>query len=56
MAKKNAKRTNKKATKKPRRKARGEDTAQRKKYDRGGRIEAYTMGEALGKKKHPTWG
>lgn len=25
----------------------------RRKYTRGGRIEAYTMGEALGKKKWP---
>ena len=26
-----------------------EDTKQRRKFERGGRIEAYTMGEALGK-------
>ena len=25
----------------------------RQKYDQGGRVEAYTMGEALGKKKWP---
>jgi len=33
-----------------------EDTKQRKKYARGGRIEAYTFGEALKKKKDKTWG
>lgn len=30
-----------------------EDDRQRRKYDRGGRIEAYTMGEALGSKNWP---
>lgn len=34
----------------------GEDTKQRRKYARGGRIEAYTFGEALGKKKDKVWG
>jgi hypothetical protein len=33
-----------------------EDVKQRKKYVKGGRIEAYTFGEALGKKKDKTWG
>lgn len=33
-----------------------EDVKQRRKYNRGGRIEAYTMGEALGKKKDSVWG
>ena len=33
-----------------------EDVKQRKKYTKGGRIEAYTFGEALGKKKDSTWG
>lgn len=32
-----------------------EDDRQRKKYAKGGRIEAYTFGEALGKKKDKTW-
>lgn len=27
----------------------GHDQASRRKYDRGGRVEAYTFGEALGK-------
>jgi len=39
----------KKDTKKKKRHS-GEDTHQRKKFRRGGRIEGYTMGEALGKK------
>jgi len=30
-----------------------EDTRQRKKYKKGGRIEAYTFGEALGSKGWP---
>lgn len=30
-----------------------EDTRQRRKFSCGGRIEAYTIGEALGKKKWP---
>lgn len=41
---------------KKKRKRRGggdEDTRQRRKFARGGRIEAYTMGEALGKKRWP---
>lgn len=28
----------------------GHDQKSRRKYDRGGRVEAYTFGEALGKK------
>lgn len=48
------KRTKKKTTK---RKSKGsEDTQQRRKYARGGRIEAYTMGETQKKKKDPIWG
>ncbi len=43
------KRTKKRATKRKT----TTDTGARKKYARGGRIEAYTMGEALGKKKWP---
>jgi len=46
----------KKATAKPtKRKKRkvGEDTRQRRKYKRGGRIEAYTLGEASGGKGFP---
>jgi len=31
----------------------GHDTKSRKKYDRGGRVEAYTFGEALGGKSWP---
>lgn len=30
-----------------------EDTKQRRKYRKGGRIEAYTFGEALGSKNWP---
>ncbi len=32
-----------------------EDTRQRRKYARGGRIEAYTMGETQKKRKDPIW-
>ena len=31
----------------------GNDTASRRKWKKGGRIEAYTMGEALGGKNWP---
>jgi len=31
----------------------GHDVKSRRKYDRGGRVEAYTMGEALGSKNWP---
>lgn len=31
----------------------GHDVKSRKKFDRGGRVEAYTFGEALGKKDWP---
>ena len=31
----------------------GHDVKSRKKFDRGGRIEAYTFGEALGSKDWP---
>jgi len=31
----------------------GHDVKSRRKYDKGGRIEAYTFGEALGKKSWP---
>jgi len=31
----------------------GEDKRQRSKYKKGGRIEAYTFGEALGSKNWP---
>lgn len=44
------KRTKKKHTR------RNEDTQQRRKYEKGGRIEAYTFGEATGKKKDKIWG
>ena len=47
------KKTNKKQMK---RRSRSEDTSQRKKYSRGGRIEAYTFGETLKKKKDKVWG
>jgi len=43
--------TSKTKTQKKRRSS--EDTAQRKKYARGGRVEAYTMGEAMGSKDWP---
>ena len=43
--------TSKKKTQKKRRKS--EDTAPRKKYARGGRIEAYTFGEAQSSKNWP---
>ena len=43
--------TSKKKTQKKHRSS--EDSAQRKKYERGGRIEAYTMGEASGSKDWP---
>ena len=33
-----------------------EDTQQRRKYKRGGRIEAYTFGEVLKKNKDKVWG
>lgn len=34
-----------------------EDVSQRKKYNKGGRIEAYTFGDALSKKeKKSVWG
>ena len=33
-----------------------EDVKQRKKYAKGGRIEAYTLGDALKKKKDKVWG
>lgn len=33
-----------------------EDVKQRRKYNRGGRIEAYTYGETQGKKKDKVWG
>lgn len=45
----------KKAPKK--RKVRGsEDTRARRKFARGGRVEAYTMGETQKKRKDPIWG
>ncbi len=31
----------------------GNDVASRRKWERGGRVEAYTFGEALGKKRWP---
>jgi len=38
----------------PKRKGRrDEDTRQRRKFKRGARVEAYTFGEALGKKRWP---
>ena len=46
------KKTNKKRTSH----RRSENDAQRKKYARGGRIEAYTFGETLRKKKDKIWG
>ena len=54
MARKKVKRKVKKTTSKTARKNYKvsqikEDTKQRRKFARGGRIEAYTMGEALGK-------
>ena len=51
--------TKKKKKRKPRSivgSGRAEDRKQRRKYAKGGRIEAYTMGDALGKKKDPVWG
>ena len=46
--------TNKKPTRSKRQDAAGGyDTKSRKKYDRGGRVEAYTFGEALGGKNWP---
>jgi len=48
--KKSSKATKSQATKK---RMVDEDTKQSRKYKRGGRIEAYTMGEALGSKKWP---
>ena len=35
--------------------ARAEDTRQRRKYAKGGRIEAYTFGEATKKRKDVVW-
>lgn len=43
----------KKVKAKAKRKRVSEDTKQRRKYARGGRIEAYTYGEALGSKDWP---
>lgn len=43
----------KKPTTKKRKRRVSEDTRQRRKHTRGGRIEAYTLGEALGKKNWP---
>jgi len=46
-----------KTKKKHKNKGRGsEDTRQKRKFAKGGRIEAYTFGEALGKKKDKVWG
>ncbi len=46
-----------KKSQKPKKKApesiRQEDRSARRKYKRGGRIEAYTFGEALGSKRWP---
>ena len=39
--------------KKVTRKSKSETVAGQEKYHRGGRIEAYTMGEAMGKEKWP---
>ena len=36
-----------------RRKSKSETVAGQEKYHRGGRVEAYTMGEAMGSKKWP---
>lgn len=43
----------KEATKKKKRKSTGEDRRSRKKFARGGRIEAYTFGEASRGKGFP---
>ena len=40
-------------TRKKKKSGGSEDDRQRKKYKRGGRIEAYTFGEALGSKNWP---
>lgn len=40
-------------TKRRRSRSGSEDDRQRRKYAKGGRIEAYTFGEALGKKQWP---
>lgn len=47
--------TKKKLTRKKRiaRKSKSETVAGQEKYHRGGRVEAYTMGEAMGSKKWP---
>ena len=42
-----------KATSKRKKKGGSEDAKARRKYARGGRIEAYTFGEALGNKRWP---
>jgi len=47
------KQTKKRTQSKKRKRKVGEDTKQRRKYKRGGRIEAYTMGEASGGKGFP---
>ena len=52
MVKKRAKAKSSKKDKKKKRKG-SEDTRQRRKYARGGRIEAYTMGEASKGKGFP---
>jgi len=42
-----------KSRKRKRSAAGGHDVKSRRKYDKGGRVEAYTFGEALGKKSWP---
>jgi len=53
MAKSKSRPKSRKGRKRSRSAAGGHDVKSRRKFDRGGRVEAYTFGEALGKKGWP---